>query len=130
MSSSERQTKTAHYWSGNPDGPALILSGSLGTTANMWQFQLPALEVEHLVIRYDHRGHGASSAPEGPYSLADLGNDALEILDFYSLDRVGFAGRGVAARVAVEADLHQHVQLPASPLGAAGHPFRSHRGPG
>lgn len=99
MSSHESQPKAAHYRSGNPDGPALILSGSLGTTAEMWQSQLRALEAEHLVIRYDHRGHGASPAPDGPYSLADLAMDVIDILDFYSVDRVDFAGLSLGGMV-------------------------------
>jgi 3-oxoadipate enol-lactonase len=40
-----------------------------------------AFRSAYRVIRYDARGHGASSAPRGPYTLAQLGGDALAVLD-------------------------------------------------
>lgn len=89
----------AHYVSGNPGGSPLILSSSLGTTARMWQPQLGVLEAEHLIIRYDHRGHGRSQAPSGKYRLSDLGNDVLDMLDSNGLDRVDFAGLSLGGMV-------------------------------
>jgi 3-oxoadipate enol-lactonase len=60
---------------------------------------LGVLERDHLVIRYDHRGHGASPGPAGSYRLADLANDVLEILDSNGFDRVDFAGLSLGGMV-------------------------------
>ena len=54
-----------------------MLSNSLGSTTAMWDPQVPALAERLRVVRYDHRGHGGSPVPPGPYALADLGADAL-----------------------------------------------------
>jgi 3-oxoadipate enol-lactonase / 4-carboxymuconolactone decarboxylase len=86
-------TVEVHYEeSGRPDAPALLLSNSLGTDLSMWDPQLPVLAEHFRVIRYDTRGHGRSPAPPGPYTLADLGGDALALLDKLGLSRVHFCG--------------------------------------
>jgi 3-oxoadipate enol-lactonase len=69
-----------------------MLSNSLGTDLGMWDDQLPSL-VEHFrVLRYDQRGHGRSPAPPGPYTIAELAGDALDLLDRLGLGRVSFCG--------------------------------------
>lgn len=76
-----------------PEGaPVLVLSNSLGTTMDMWLPQLPALSERFRVLRYDQRGHGASDAPAGAYSLDRLGRDVVELLDALGLDKVDFCG--------------------------------------
>ena len=66
---------------GPAEAPALLFINSIGTTRDLWQAQMPALVGTYRVIRYDARGHGSSSAPEGNYSIEQLGRDALAILD-------------------------------------------------
>ena len=66
---------------GDPQAPALLLINSIGSTREMWARQMRAFTTVYRVIRYDARGHGTSSVPRGPYTLAQLGNDALAILD-------------------------------------------------
>jgi len=66
---------------GDPEATVLLLINSIGSTHDMWARQMPALTTSYRVIRYDARGHGASSAPRGPYTLDQLGTDALAILD-------------------------------------------------
>lgn len=66
---------------GDPDADTLLFSNSLGTTGAMWQPQLDALSPLFRLIRYDTRGHGASDAPRGAYTIDDLGLDAIAILD-------------------------------------------------
>lgn len=77
---------------GNESAPPLVLSNSLGTTLAMWDPQMPELRKHLRVIRYDTRGHGASSAPTGAYSIAELGRDLLGLLDALALDAVNWCG--------------------------------------
>jgi 3-oxoadipate enol-lactonase len=70
----------------------LVLSNSLGTYLGMWDDLLPAFAGSFRVLRYDQRGHGRSSAPPGPYSVAELGGDVIELLDRLELERVRFCG--------------------------------------
>ena len=66
--------------SGDPDAPVLVLGSSLGTTRVMWRPQLEPFAERLRVVRFDHRGHGDSAEPPGPYTIADLGQDVLAML--------------------------------------------------
>ena len=77
---------------GDSDAPAILLSNSLGTRLEMWDWQMPALLEHFRVIRYDSRGHGRSDAPEGPYSIDSLARDALAVLDAAGVRRTHFLG--------------------------------------
>ena len=66
---------------GDPNADTLLFSNSLGTTHALWEHQLDALSPLFRVIRYDTRGHGASDAPAGAYTIDELGLDALAILE-------------------------------------------------
>jgi 3-oxoadipate enol-lactonase len=74
-----------------------VLSNSLGTDMGMWDDQLPALAGRFRVLRYDQRGHGRSPAPPGPYAIAELAGDALDLLDRLGLERVLFCGVSMGA---------------------------------
>jgi 3-oxoadipate enol-lactonase/4-carboxymuconolactone decarboxylase len=77
---------------GPDDAPPLLMSNSLGTDLAMWASQMNVLATNFRVIRYDTRGHGASSVPPGPYTLAQLGGDAVALLDHLGIARAHFCG--------------------------------------
>lgn len=79
--------------------PWLLLCNSLGTTHEMWQPQIAELTKRFRVLRYDHRGHGRSSAPPGPYSLDDFANDAVAVLDAAGAGRAHFCGLSIGGLV-------------------------------
>jgi 3-oxoadipate enol-lactonase len=81
-----------HRLDGPDDAPVLMLSNSLGTNLAMWEDQLAALAGRFRVLRYDQRGHGRSPATPGPYTIAELAGDALDLLDRLGLERVSFCG--------------------------------------
>ena len=66
---------------GADDASPLVLGNSLGTTFSMWDPQVRALARRFRVIRYDHRGHGRSPVPPGPYEIDDFADDVIELLD-------------------------------------------------
>lgn len=88
-----------HVDEGPRDAPVLVLSGSLGSTLEMWRPQVAPLTERFRVIRVDHRGHGGSPVPPGPYRVADLAGDALALLDRLGLDRVAWCGLSLGGMV-------------------------------
>lgn len=84
---------------GPEDAPVLVMANSLGTTLNMWDDQAPALRERFRLLRYDHRGHGGSSVPPGPYSIGDLGQDVLAMLDRLGIEHVSFCGLSIGGMV-------------------------------
>jgi len=77
---------------GNSGNPWLILSNSLATDHSMWSPQIGVLTRAYRVLRYDTRGHGASTAPPAPYSLATLAGDVIAIMDRYDIEQADFMG--------------------------------------
>jgi|AntAceMinimDraft_12_1070368.scaffolds.fasta_scaffold01937_4 3-oxoadipate enol-lactonase len=86
---------------GRADGPAVLLSNSLGAGLVMWAPQRALLDPHFRVIGYDTRGHGQSSAPAGDYSFADLTGDALAILDHLDVDRADIIGLSLGGMTAL-----------------------------
>lgn len=82
----------AYTVTGPDEAPVLVLSNSLGTTIDMWSPQIDALSKHFRVVRYDTRGHGASIAPAGEYTLDMLGRDVLAVLDELDIERAHFCG--------------------------------------
>ena len=79
-------------FSGNPSGPVVLLSHSLATDLDLWWPQLAVLEPQFRVLRYDTRGHGASDAPQGAYTLAQLADDAVAVMDVLDIETVHWVG--------------------------------------
>jgi 3-oxoadipate enol-lactonase len=88
-----------HLLEGSEDAPVLVLSNSLGTTLGMWDEQAPALGERFRLLRYDHRGHGGSPVPPGPYKIEDLGRDVLVLLDRLEVERISFCGLSIGGIV-------------------------------
>ncbi|OTG82131.1 3-oxoadipate enol-lactonase [Acinetobacter sp. ANC 4648] len=82
-----------HYQTfGDVTNPALVFSNSLGTNFGMWQKQFNHFKHDFFVICYDTRGHGSSSAPQGPYTLDQLGQDVVNLLDHLNIEKAAFCG--------------------------------------
>lgn len=86
---------------GREDMPLLVLVHSLGTDLTLWNDVTPALAARHRILRYDLRGHGMSSVPAGPYSIADLGQDLLELLEMLKVDCCDLCGLSIGGQVAM-----------------------------
>lgn len=98
--------------SGPEDGAVVLLSHSLGSNLYMWDLQVPALEqAGYRVLRYDIRGHGGTQVTLGPYSLAQLGDDAVALLDALDLERVHFVGLSLGGMIGQELALNHADRL-------------------
>lgn len=93
--------RLAHEVAGPAGAPVVVLGSSIGTTRDMWTDVLPALTGRFRVVRYDHRGHGGSPVPPGPYRLADLGADVLVLLDELGVERAHHVGLSLGGLVAL-----------------------------
>lgn len=89
----------AHRVEGPADAPVLVLSNSIGTTMDLWAGQIASLAGGFRVVRYDARGHGRSSVPRGDASIARLGHDVLELMDFLDVPQFTFCGLSLGGMV-------------------------------
>ena len=87
-------------------GAPVVLSHALGLDLAMWDAFAHELAGTHEVLRYDHRGHGGSAKPPGPYSMDQLVDDAARLVRewdrgpvvFVGLSMGGMVGQGLAVR--------------------------------
>ena len=84
---------------GPPDAPVLVLGNSLGSTRELWEPQLLVLGEHFRLLRYEHRGHGGSPAPPGPYTIAELGADVLRLLDDFGVEHASYCGVSLGGMV-------------------------------
>jgi 3-oxoadipate enol-lactonase len=88
-----------HSLTGPVGGRVLMLGNSLGTSLAMWDPVVELLGDRVQLLRFDHRGQGDSPVPDGPYEIADLGQDVLALLDALGIESVAYAGVSIGGMV-------------------------------
>lgn len=91
---------------GAEGAPWIVLANSLGADHRMWDAQIDMLVRRFRVLRFDTRGHGGSDTPPGDWTLANLEDDTLALMDALGIERAdymglsmgGMAGMGLALR--------------------------------
>jgi 3-oxoadipate enol-lactonase len=66
----------------------------------MWEGQVPALERDFRILRYDLRGHGGSEATGGDYSVSLLVEDLLALLNQLRIQTTSLVGLGLGGAIA------------------------------
>ncbi|MES3000192.1 MAG: alpha/beta fold hydrolase [Pseudomonadota bacterium] len=81
-------------------GPVVVLSHALGCDLTMWDACAAQLAPGFTVLRFDHRGHGASEVVEGPCTIEDMANDAAALITAQGSGPVHFVGLSLGGMVA------------------------------
>ena len=103
---------TCHYRVDGPDdAPVLMLSHSLGLSYEAWDPQAADCRRFFRVIRYDVRGHGASSSTPGDYTIEQLGLDALALADHLGAPRFAFCGLSIGGMIGQWLGVHARERL-------------------
>lgn len=92
-------TTLACEMAGRNDAPAVILCHSLAATMGIWDAQVVTLSSRFRLVRYDLRGHGASAAPEGPYTFEMLAGDVIALMDGLGIERAHFVGISIGGMI-------------------------------
>lgn len=91
---------------GQAGNPWIVLSNSLGSSLAMWDKQIELLTSKYRVLRYDTRGHGASSTPPGDYSFDHLMGDVIALMDHFDIDKSQFMGLSMGGMTGMGLALH------------------------
>jgi 3-oxoadipate enol-lactonase len=84
---------------GREGAPWLVLSHSLACSVRMWDPQIEALKADYCVLAYDTRGHGATEATPGAYTLDLLADDLLALLKALNVDKPHFCGLSMGGMI-------------------------------
>ena len=85
--------------SGKEGAPWLVLSHSLACTVRMWDPQVEAFQSKFRILNYDMRGHGATSAPQGPYTLDMLADDVLALTKQLNIQKGYYCGLSIGGMI-------------------------------
>lgn len=98
----ERDGARIHWrLDGHPDRPPLVLANSLGTDHTLWEPVMAGLLRRFRVLRLDKRGHGASQASAGDYTIELLAGDVLAAMDAAGIERASYCGVSIGAMIGI-----------------------------
>jgi 3-oxoadipate enol-lactonase len=81
------------------EGSPVVMSHALGLDVHMWDELAARLAKTHSVLRYEHRGHGSSAVPPGPYTLDQLVDDAARVIREWGRGPVAWIGLSMGGMV-------------------------------
>lgn len=86
--------------SGDDNAPVIVLLHSLGTNLHIWDEQVNVLKEKYRVLSIDMRGHGLSEISVEPFTIEDLANDVLSVIDYFNIRTFSVAGVSIGGLVA------------------------------
>jgi len=99
ITASDGVTIAYDVW-GRRDGPPVLLIQGLGADARGWALQRMAFGRRYRCYAVDNRGVGQSGKPPGPYTLEQMANDAIAVLDAEGVDRANVVGASMGGVIA------------------------------
>lgn len=93
------------YWEETGQGDPLLLIMGLGATHEWWGRVTPAVAPHLRTILFDNRGVGKSDVPPGPYSIPEMADDAVAVLDAAGVDSAHVFGASMGGMIAQEVAL-------------------------
>jgi len=114
-------TELNYEVSGKEGAPWLVLSHSLACTVRMWDPQVAAFKDRYRILNYDMRGHGASAAPNGPYTLDMLADDVVGLMKQLKIERAAYMGLSIGGMIGQTLALRQTKLFDKMVLADTGH---------
>lgn len=96
----QRKGCTLHYWlSGAADGPVIVFTHGASADHHMFDAQKAVLEKDYRVLTWDMRGHGQSRPMGDAFTVPEVVEDLLAILDKAGIQQAIFAGQSTGGYV-------------------------------
>lgn len=107
------------HWESVGRGPAVVLVAGVGMTVDGWWATIPVLARSFRVITFDNRDTGRSSRSPWFYSLAQMADDVVAVLDAAGEERAHVYGISLGSLVAQEVALRHPERVEALVLGSS-----------
>ena len=86
---------------GRDGAPWVTFINGIANDTTMWDGQVPELEADFRILRYDVRGHGGTQATEGDYTFDMLIGDLLGLWDALGVQKSHLVGLGLGGSTAI-----------------------------
>ena len=87
------------YYEVHGQGPALLLVSGLNGVASFWTPHVPALAERYTVVLHDHRGTGQSSPSRIEYSVEQMADDVVQLMDHLAIDAAHLVGHSTGGAI-------------------------------
>ena len=87
------------YYEVHGSGTPVLLVPGLGGVASYWQPNLAAFAASHQVIVHDHRGTGQSSRSRISYSVDQMADDVLRLMDALGIAQAHLVGHSTGGAI-------------------------------
>ncbi len=105
-------------WEATGEGDVILVIHGLGYERHGWGPAIEVLAARFRIIAFDNRGVGETDAPEGPYSAAQMADDAAAVLDDAGVARVHVVGTSLGGMIAQELALNHPARVETLMLSA------------
>jgi pimeloyl-ACP methyl ester carboxylesterase len=100
------------YFEVHGAGEPLVLIMGIGYDSSLWTLhQVPALERHFKVVIFDNRDAGRSAPASGSYTIADMADDVVGLLDALEIERAHILGLSMGAMIAQEFAMRHSARL-------------------
>jgi 3-oxoadipate enol-lactonase/4-carboxymuconolactone decarboxylase len=82
-----------------PDARLVVLGPSLGTTSALWDTIAASLSATYRVLRFDLPGHGFSPATREPFTVEELSDGVLAMIDSVGGGSFSYAGDSMGGAI-------------------------------
>jgi 3-oxoadipate enol-lactonase len=107
-----RAGQLAVHVQGDAGAPVVLMAHSILSSSMMWDAQALLLAAQGFrVVRADTRGHGASEAPIGPYTMDDLAADSVAVLDALGIEKAHYVGLSLGGMSGFGLGIHHAERL-------------------
>ena len=92
---------------GERSNPTIVLIRGTGADSSRWMPQVNIYKQDFNVIIFDNRGAGKSDTPQGPYTVQQMADDTVRLLDKLEIEKCHLSGSSLGGAIALHAAL-QH----------------------
>jgi len=120
-------TRIHYEVTGKPGATPILMIQGLGASKNAWNLQRIAMATRFRIISFDNRGAGRSDKPTVPFTLEQMAEDAIAVLDAAGIETahvVGASMGGVISQIVAVKHPHRVRSLTLVCTACRNHPWR------
>lgn len=94
------------YYEVHGTGDPLVLIAGLGSDSASWMSVVKELSICSRTIIFDNRGCGRSDTPSEAYTICDMADDVIQLLDALGIQQTNILGHSMGGYIAQELAIH------------------------